>query len=134
VSHIAIEPACRKRKRGNEHDDRASDPDQALGCPQDADIVLDVFEHVIRNETGVISWRGAENIEIVYTDPTIAGEPLSEDGQPGRIAFGHPDPLQPVVKPCLGITTKAATQFDRVIAQERRCKAGQPGVVANGRS
>ena len=40
---------------------------------------------------------------------------------------------QPTVKPRLGIVTKAATQFDRIVAKERRRQTGQPRVVVNGR-
>jgi hypothetical protein len=70
MAHLTVEPAQGKWESGNDHYNRATRTDDAVGPAQRAHIVLDVFEHVVRNETRVISWRGVENVEIVGMNRT----------------------------------------------------------------
>ena len=70
---------------GDEHHDRAARTDELLRRAQRAHVVLDVLEHVVRDDRGMRSLRCSCDVELAYRHPLVMLEPGPQLAEEMRI-------------------------------------------------
>jgi hypothetical protein len=100
-------------------------PDQPGHAAQRPDVVVDVLEHVVADEAGVVSLLGGREQDLLHIHVGIPGHlPLQADDH-GLVRVGHRE-LLGQRDPFPRVVAQPAAYLDRAVAQVGPGEASEP--------
>jgi hypothetical protein len=123
-----INRAHRERERRADQGDVPARPDQAGHAAQGPDIVLDVLEHVVGDQAGMLGRGRGRQPDLAYVHVRVFGQfPLQPDHH-GLVCVGGGEPADQR-DPLPRVVAQPAADLDRVIAQVGLGEPREPPAV-----